>query len=163
MYGILSQLSKMMGRPAMKRVLEIIKKHPDMRPVRNLKDPNVSDKSRLGIAKFMAEGSDRYLDPHPGTFMNYVRGKVGNDPTRFRRISDYFRAKPEARKEMDDWYMEMGSDGWWSRGFLDDMIEEAEMTPMTLEDLAAAELSRVGRRPYSTSAVNRYLTKEFND
>ena len=59
--------------------------------------------------------------------------------------------------------MEMGSDGWWSRGFLDDMIEEAEMTPMTLEDLAAAELSRVGKRPYSTSAVNRYLTKEFND
>ena len=148
-----------MGRPAMKRVLEIIKKHPDMRPVRNLKDPNVSDKSRLGIAKFMAEGSDRYLDPYPGTFMNYVRDKVGNDPRRFRKISDYFRAKPEARKEMDDWYMEMGSDGWWSRGFLDDMIEEAEMTPMTLEDLAAAELSRVGRRPYSTSAVNRYLSK----
>ena len=159
MYGILSQLSKMMGRPAMKRVLEIIKKHPDMRPVRNLKDPNVSDKSRLGIAKFMAEGSDRYLDSHPGTFMNYVRGKVGNDPNRFRKVSDYFRAKPDARKEMDDWYMEMGSDGWWSRGFLDDMIREAEMSPMTLEDLAAAELSRVGKRPYSTSAVNRYLSK----
>jgi len=158
-YGILSQLSKMMGRPAMKRVLEIIKKHPDMRPVRNLKDPNVSDKSRLGIAKFMAEGSDRYLDSHPGTFMNYVRGKVGNDPNRFRKVSDYFRAKPDARKEMDDWYMEMGSDGWWSRGFLDDMIREAEMSPMTLEDLAAAELSRVGKRPYSTSAVNRYLSK----
>tara|TARA_R100001082_G_scaffold16543_1_gene8329 strand:+ start:81 stop:536 length:456 start_codon:yes stop_codon:yes gene_type:complete len=149
----------MMGRPAMKRVLEIIKKHPDMRPVRNLKDPNVSDKSRLGIAKFMAEGSDRYLDSHPGTFMNYVRSKVGNDPRRFRKISDYFRAKPDARKEMDDWYMEMGSDGWWSRGFLDDMIREAEMSPMTLEDLAAAELSRVGKRPYSTSAVNRYLSK----
>ena len=163
MYGILSQLSKMMGRPAMKRVLEVIKKHPDIRPVRNLRNPNVSDKSRLGIAKFMAEDSSRYLDAYPGTFMNYVRGKVGNNPTRFRRISDYFRAKPEARKEMDDWYMEMGSDGWWSRGFLDDMIEEAEMTPMTLEDLAAAELSRVGKRPYSTSAVNRYLTKEFNE
>ena len=163
MYGILSQLSKMMGRPAMKRVLEVIKKHPDIRPVRNLRNPNVSDKSRLGIAKFMAEDSSRYLDAYPGTFMNYVRGKVGNDPRRFRKISDYFRAKPEARKEMDDWYMEMGSDGWWSRGFLDDMIEEAEMTPMTLEDLAAAELSRVGKRPYSTSAVNRYLTKEFNE
>ena len=148
-----------MGRPAMKRVLEVIKKHPDIRPVRNLRNPNVSDKSRLGIAKFMAEGSDRYLDSHPGTFMNYVRGKVGNDPRRFRKISDYFRAKPEARKEMDDWYMEMGSEGGWSRGFLDDMIREAEMSPMTLEDLAAAELSRVGRRPYSTSAVNRYLSK----
>jgi hypothetical protein len=111
----------------------------------------------------MAEDSSRYLDAYPGTFMNYVRGKVGNDPRRFRKISDYFRAKPDARKEMDDWYMEMGSEGGWSRGFLDDMIREAEMSPMTLEDLAAAELSRVGRRPYSTSAVNRYLTKEFNE
>ncbi len=69
-----------MGRPAMKRVLEIIKKHPDIRPVRNLRNPNVSDKSRLGIAKFMAEDSSRYLDAYPGTFMNYVRGKVGNNP-----------------------------------------------------------------------------------
>ena len=174
MYGILSQLSKMMGRPAMKRVMEIIKKHPDARAVRTLKNLDAppwwyrgggkegwggyGDESRMAVAQRLAENSDRYLNPHPGTFMNYVRGKVGNDPTRFRRISDYFRAKPEARKEMDDWYMEMGSDGWWSRGFLDDMIREAEMSPMTLEDLAAAELSRVGRRPYSTSAVNRYLS-----
>ena len=37
MYGILSQLAKKMGRPAMQRVLNIIKDHPNARPVRNLK------------------------------------------------------------------------------------------------------------------------------
>jgi hypothetical protein len=33
---------------------------------------------------------------------------------------------------------------------------------MGIEELAAAELSRVGRRPYTTSAVNKYLTKQFD-
>ena len=164
MYGILSQLAKKMGRPAMRRVLNIIKDHPDARPIRNLKAEGrpyygPTEESRLGIAESLAQGSDRWLNPYPGTFMNYVRGKVGNDQQRFRRISDFFRANPDKRKTMDDWYQEMGSEGGWSRGFLDDMIREAEMSPMTLEDLAAAELSRVGRRPYSTSAVNRYLSK----
>ena len=115
-----------MGRPAMKRVLEVIKKHPDIRPVRNLRNPNVSDKSRLGIAKFMAEGSDRYLDPYPGPFMNYVRDKVGNDPTRFRRISDYFRAKPEARKEMDEL-----SDKLFANTVIEDWSYELEETEET--------------------------------
>ena len=164
MYGILSQLAKRMGRPAMRRVLNIIKDHPDARPVRNLNAKGLpyygpTEESRLGIAEHLAQGSDRWLNSYPGTFMNYVRGKVGNNPQRFRRISDFFRANPDKRKVMDDWYQETGGEGWWSRSFLDDMIREAETTPMGLEDLAAAELSRVGRRPYTTSAVNRYLSK----
>ena len=179
MYGILSQLAKKMGRPAMKRVLNIIKQYPEARPTQIIKNEGAparwykgggkersggfSDESRLGQAMHMAEGADRYLNPHPGTFMNYVRGKVDNDPQRFKKVSDFFRANPDKRKSMDDWYQEMGSDGWWSRGFLDDMIKEAETTAMSLEDLAAAELSRVGRKPYSTSGINRYLTKEYKD
>ena len=179
MYGILSQLAKKMGRPAMKRVLNIIKQYPEARPTQIIKNEGAparwykgggkegsggfSDESRLGQAMHMAEGADRYLNPHPGTFMNYVRGKVDNDPQRFKKVSDFFRANPDKRKSMDDWYQEMGSDGWWSRGFLDDMIKEAETTAMSLEDLAAAELSRVGRKPYSTSGINRYLTKGYKD
>ena len=94
MYGILSQLAKRMGRPAMRRVLNIIKDHPDARPIRNLKAKGLpyygpTEESRLGIAEHLAKGSDRWLNPYPGTFMNYVRGKVGNDPQRFRRISDF--------------------------------------------------------------------------
>jgi hypothetical protein len=167
-YGILSQLAKRMGRPAMRRVLNIIKDHPDARPIKNLKAEGLpysgpTEASRLGIAEHLAKGSDRWLNPYPGTFMNYVRGKVGNDPQRFRRISDFFRANPDKRKVMDDWYQETGGEGWWGRSFLDDMIREAETTPMGLEELAAAELSRVGRRPYTTSAVNRYLTKQFDE
>ena len=179
MYGILSQLAKKMGRPAMKRVLNIMKQYPEARPTQIIKNEGAparwykgggkegsggfSDESRLGQAMHMAEGADRYLNPYPGTFMNYVRGKVDNDPQRFKKVSDFFRANPDKRKSMDDWYQEMGSDGWWSRGFLDDMIKEAETTAMSLEDLAAAELSRVGRKPYSTSGINRYLTKEYKD
>jgi hypothetical protein len=167
-YGILSQLAKKMGRPAMKRVLNIIKQYPEARPVRNLKAKGLpyygpTEESRLGIAEHLAQGSDRWLNSYPGTFMNYVRGKVGNDQQRFRKISDFFRANPEKRKTMDDWYQEMGSEGWWGRSFLDDMIDEAETTPMSLEDLAAAELSRVGKKPYTTSGINRYLTKEYKD
>ena len=168
MYGILRQLAKKMGRPAMRRVLNIIKDHPDARPIKNLKAKGLpyygaTDESRLGIAESLAKGSDRWLNPYPGTFMNYVRGKVGNDQQRFRKISDFFRANPDKRKTMDDWYQEMGSEGWWGRKFLDDMIDEAETTAMSLEDLAAAELSRVGKKPYSTSGINRYLTKEYKD
>ena len=168
MYGILSQLAKKMGRPAMKRVLNIIKQYPEARPVRNLKAKGLpysgpTEESRLGAAEGLAEGASRWLDPHPGTFMNYVRGKVNNDPQRFKKVSDFFRANPDKRKTMDDWYQEMGSEGWWGRSFLDDMIDEAETTAMSLEDLAAAEFSRVGKKPYSTSGINRYLTKEYKD
>ena len=76
----------------------------------------------------------------------------------FRKVSDYFRARPDKRQQIDDWYKEMGSDSAWARGFLDDMIDEAERAPMSLEELAAAELSRVGKKPYSQSSVNRYLS-----
>jgi|TARA_Y100000015_G_scaffold25750_1_gene24875 hypothetical protein len=157
-YGILSQLSKKMGRPAMRRVLSIIQKNPNFRPVKNIRNPNIADSSRLAVAQGMAEGSSRYLDSFPGTFMNYARQKVGNNPMRFRKVSDYFRARPDKRQQIDDWYKEMGSDSAWARGFLDDMIDEAERAPMSLEELAAAELSRVGKKPYSQSSVNRYLS-----
>ena len=168
MYGILNQVLRKMGRPAMKRVLNIIKQYPEARPVKTIKSEGLpyygaTEESRLGAAESLAEGASRWLDPHPGTFMNYVRGKVNNDPQRFKKVSDFFRANPEKRKTMDDWYQEVGSEGWWGRSFLDDMIDEAETTPMSLEDLAAAELSRVGKKPYSTSGINRYLTKEYKD
>ena len=168
MYGILNQVLRKMGRPAMKRVLNIIKQHPEARPVKTIKSEGLpyygaTEESRLGAAEGLAEGASRWLDPHPGTFMNYVRGKVDNDPQRFKKVSDFFRANPEKRKTMDDWYQEVGSEGWWGRSFLDDMIDEAETTPMSLEDLAAAELSRVGKKPYTTSGINRYLTKEYKD
>ena len=118
MYGILSQLAKKMGRPAMKRVLNIMKQYPEARPTQIIKNEGAparwykgggkegsggfSDESRLGQAMHMAEGADRYLNPHPGTFMNYVRGKVDNDPQRFKKVSDFFRANPDKRKSMDD-------------------------------------------------------------
>ena len=59
----------------MRRVLEITRKYPDFRPVRNLKNPVFDEKSRLNTAIGLADGSDRYLNPYPGTFMNYVRHK----------------------------------------------------------------------------------------
>ena len=114
----------------MRSVLEIIKKYPEARPVKNLRSDMFTDESRLATAQGLAEGSSRWLDPYPGTFMNYVRGKVDNDPQRFKKVSDFFRANPEKRKTMDDWYQEMGSEGWWGRSFLDDMIDEAETTAM---------------------------------
>ena len=124
MYGILNLLLRKMGRPAMKRVLEIIKKYPEARPVRNLKNPVFTEESRLGNAVNLAEGSERWLDPHPGTFMNYVRHKVP-DRKMFKDVADYYRLNPEKRAVMDEWHQEMGSKGPWSKGFMDTMIQDA--------------------------------------
>ena len=124
MYGILNLLLRKMGRPAMRRVLEIIKKHPEARPVRNLKNPIFDEQSRLNNAVNLAEGSERWLDPYPGTFMNYVRHKVPNRKM-FKDVANYYRLNPEKRAVMDDWHQEMGSKGWWSTGFMDDMIQDA--------------------------------------
>ena len=106
----------------MRRVLEITKKYPDFRPVRNLKNTNITDESRLSNAIGMAEGSDRYLDPYPGTFMNYVRHKVKNRKM-FGDLANWYRLNPEKMKVMNDWHMEMGSKGQWSQGFMDNMIQ----------------------------------------
>ena len=126
----------------MRRVVEITKKYPDFRPVRNLRDPNVSDQSRLAIAEGLAEGSDRYLNPYPGTFMNYVRHKV-KDRQMFGDLANWYRLNPEKMKVMNDWHMEMGSQGWWSQGFMDKMIQNdiAEMakTNFTLRQLTNQE------------------------
>ena len=124
MYGILNLLLRKMGRPAMRRVLEIIKKYPEARPVRNLKNPIFDEQSRLNNAVNLAEGSERWLDPYPGTFMNYVRHKVPNRKM-FKDVANYYRLNPEKRAVMDDWHQEMGSKGWWSTGFMDDMIQDA--------------------------------------
>ena len=140
MYGILNLLLRKMGRPAMRRVLEIIKKYPEARPVQNLQNKGfpaswyeggregarggISDESRLAIAENLAKGSKRYLDPYPGTFMNYVRHKVPNRKM-FKDVADYYRLNPEKRASLDDWHQEMGSQGWWSQGFMDDMIKDA--------------------------------------
>ena len=50
MYGILSLIKKMYGKKAMRRVLEIIKKYPEARPVKNLRSDVFTDESRLGTA-----------------------------------------------------------------------------------------------------------------
>jgi len=129
MYGILNLLLRKMGRPAMRRVLEIIKKYPEARPVKTLKGKGLpyygpTEESRLGAAEGLAEGASRYLNPYPGTFMNYVRHKVP-DRAMFKDVANYYRLNPDKRKVMDDWHQEMGSKGWWSTGFMDDMIQDA--------------------------------------
>ena len=124
MYGILSLLKSLKGKDAMRKVLEITKKYPDSRPVRNLRNSAFTDESRLANAVHMAEGSDRYLNPYPGTFMNYVRHKVPKRET-FKDVANYYRLNPEKRKIMDDWHQEMGSKGPWSKGFMDNMIQDA--------------------------------------
>jgi hypothetical protein len=124
MYGILNLLLRKMGRPAMRRVLEIIKKYPEARPIKNLKSDMFTDESRLATAQGLAEGSSRWLDPYPGTFMNYVRHKVP-DRAMFKDMANYYRLNPEKRAVMDDWHQEMGSKGPWSKGFMDDMIKDA--------------------------------------
>ena len=129
MYGILNLLLRKMGRPAMRRVLEIIKKYPEARPVKTLKGEGLpyygaTEESRLGAAEGLAEGSSRYLDPYPGTFMNYVRHKVPNRKM-FKDVANYYRLNPEKRAVMDDWHQEMGSKGWWSQGFMDNMLRDA--------------------------------------
>ena len=108
----------------MRRVLEIIKKHPEARPVKNLKSDMFTDESRLGTAEGLAEGASRWLDPYPGTFMNYVRHKVP-DRAMFKDMANYYRLNPEKRAVMDDWHQEMGSQGQWSQGFMDEMIQDA--------------------------------------
>ena len=126
----------------MRRVIDITKKHPDARAVRNLRNPAFTDESRLANAVHMAEGSDRYLNPYPGTFMNYVRHKVKN-PEMFRDLANWYRLNPEKMKIMNDWHMEMGSKGPWSQGFMDNMIQRdiAEMakTNFTLRQLSDQE------------------------
>ena len=124
MYGILNLLLRKMGRPAMKRVLEIIKKYPEARPVQSLKNPMITEESRLNNAINMAEGSERWLDPYPGTFMNYVRHKVPNRKM-FKDVADYYRLNPEKRAVMDDWHQEMGSQGERSQDFMDNMLRDA--------------------------------------
>ena len=142
MYGILSLLKSLKGKDAMRRVLQITQKHPDSRAVRNLRNPAFTDESRLANAVHMAEGSDRYLNPYPGTFMNYVRHKVKN-PEMFGDLANWYRLNPEKMKVMNDWHMEMGSEGPWAQGFMDKMIQNdiAEMakTNFTLRQLTDQE------------------------
>ena len=128
MYGILTLLKSLKGKDAMRKVLKITQKYPDFRPVRNLRNPAFTDESRLANAVHMAEGSDRYLNPYPGTFMNYVRHKV-KDRQMFGDLANWYRLNPEKMKVMNDWHMEMGSQGWWAQGFMDRMIQNdiAEM------------------------------------
>ena len=142
MYGILSLLKSLKGKGAMRRVLEITKKYPDSRPVRNLRNTAFTDESRLANAVHMAEGSDRYLNPYPGTFMNYVRHKVKNRQM-FGDLANWYRLNPEKMKVMNEWHQEMGSKGQWSHGFMDNMIKNdiAEMakTNFTLRQLTDQE------------------------
>ena len=177
MYGILAAIGKRYGKDAMRRVLKIIQKYPESRPTQIIKNKGApawwykgggkqglggySDESRIAQAKQLAEGSSRWLDPYPGMFMKYARGKVGNDPVQMKKVVDYARAKPKEAKAMSDWYQEMGSEGAWSRRFLDDFIKQAQRAELTEYERAMVELARIRRKPYTESAINKYLTKEY--
>tara|TARA_B100000029_G_scaffold276879_1_gene271398 strand:- start:741 stop:1247 length:507 start_codon:yes stop_codon:yes gene_type:complete len=162
MYGILAAIGKRYGKDAMRRVLKIIQKYPEERKIISLKaGSGVADKSRMAIAEGLAEGSDRWLDPYPGMFMKYARGKVGNDPVKMKKVVDYARAKPKEAKVMSDWYRETGGESRWSQGFLDDFIRQAQRAELTEYERAMVELARIRRKPYTESAINKYLTKEY--
>ena len=162
MYGILAAIGKRYGKEAMRRVLKIIQKYPEERQVRSLKPGSGSaESSRMAIAEGLAKGSDRWLDPYPGMFMKYARGKVGNDPVKMKKVVDYARAKPEKTKMMSDWYRETGGESRWSQGFLDDFIQQAQRAELTEYERAMVELARIRRKPYTESAINKYLTKEY--
>ena len=47
----------------------------------------------------------------------------------FGDLANWYRLNPEKMKVMNDWHMEMGSQGWWAQGFMDRMIQNdiAEM------------------------------------
>ena len=166
MYGILAAIGKRYGKDAMRRVLKIIQKYPEERQVKNLKAKGLpyagpTESSRMAIAEGLAKGSDRWLDPYPGMFMKYARGKVGNDPVKMKKVADYARAKPEEAKAMSDWYRETGGEGKWSQGFLDDFIRQAQRAELTEYERAMVELAKIRRKPYTESAINKYLTKEY--
>ena len=166
MYGILAAIGKRYGKDAMRRVLKIIQKYPEERQVKNLKAKGLpyagpTESSRMAIAEGLAKGSDRWLDPYPGMFMKYARGKVGNDPVKMKKVADYSRAKPEEAKMMSDWYRETGGESKWSQGFLDDFIKQAQRAELTEYERAMVELARIRRKPYTESAINKYLTKEY--
>ena len=166
MYGILAAIGKRYGKDAMRRVLKIIQKYPEERQVISLKGKGLpymgsTESSRMAIAEGLAKGSDRWLDPYPGMFMKYARGKVGNDPVKMKKVVDYARAKPEKAKAMSDWYRETGGESRWSQGFLDDFIQQAQRAELTEYERAMVELARIRRKPYTESAINKYLTKEY--
>ena len=158
MYGILSLLKSLKGKGAMRWVLEITKRYPDARPVQILQNKGApsgwyeggrqgsrggfSEESRLAQAVQLAEGSDRYLNPYPGTFMNYVRHKV-KDRKMFGDLANWYRLNPEKMRVMNEWHQEMGSNSPWSKRFMDGMIKDdiAEMakTNFTLRQLTDQE------------------------
>ena len=152
----------------MRRVLEIIKKYPEARPVKNLKNPIFDEQSRLNNAINLAEGSERWLDPYPGTFMNYVRHKVPNRKM-FKDMANYYRLNPEKMKVMNEWHQEMGSKGQWSQGFMDSMIKnditEMAKTNFTLRQLtdqekyllAVAKQRRQKKKPLRSTPAGRAL------
>ena len=78
-----------------------------------------------------------------------------------KKVVAYARAKPKEAKAMSDWYQEMGSEGVWSRRFLDDFIKQAQRAELTEYERAMVELARIRRKPYTESAINKYLTKEY--
>ena len=71
--------------------------------------------------------------------MNYVRHKVPKRET-FKDVANYYRLNPEKRKIMDDWHQEMGSQGPWSQGCMDDMIKDA-IRAMTGKNLGIRKLT----------------------
>ncbi|PTD94524.1 hypothetical protein C9439_02095 [archaeon SCG-AAA382B04] len=140
MYGILSLIKSLHGRPAMKRVMEVMRKYPEHRLTRAVKNEGAppwwyeggrqgnrggySEASRLGAAEQILNRSSSFLNPHPGTFMNYVRHKVKN-PKMFSDLANWMRLNPEKRKIMDEWYQETGGNTPWSAGFMDRMIQDS--------------------------------------
>ena len=155
MYGILSLIKKLYGRDAMRRVLEITRKHPDARAVQTLQNKGaprswyetgeyggrggISESSRLGAAEGLVEGSSRYLNPYPGTFMNYARHKI-KKPEALKGILNYYRLNPDKRKILDDYYRDTGGESRFSQSGLDDALTDA-FRNMARDDLGIRNLT----------------------
>tara|TARA_R110002020_G_scaffold9293_2_gene36728 strand:- start:217 stop:777 length:561 start_codon:yes stop_codon:yes gene_type:complete len=155
MYGILSLIGKKYGKDAMRRVLEITRKHPDAHAVQTLQNRGaprswyetgehggrggIADSSRLAAAEGLVEGSSRYLNPHPGTFMNYARHKI-KKPGALKGILNYYRLNPDKRKILDDYYRDTGGEGKFSQSGLDHMLTDA-FRNMARGDLSVRNLT----------------------
>ena len=90
----------------MRRVLAITQNFPDDRFVRSMKNPNITDSSRLGAAEGLMRNASRYLtadnNPTPYTgIMSVLRGKINNDNVT-KDLINYYRANPDEYAKINE-------------------------------------------------------------
>ena len=128
MYGILSLIGKKFGKDAMRRVLAIAQNFPDDRFVRSMKNPNITDSSRLGAAEGLMRNASRYLtadnNPTPYTgIMSVLRAKINNDNVT-KDLINYYRANPDEYTKIN----EAGRTYWGEFGgerYIDELAQNA--------------------------------------